>query len=107
VNVEALLADLRSDDWQVAVRAARRLREEPGDAVTGALVDALDAHDTAITAAATESLILRNEPTTVDRLWTVLRRLDEDVTDHMWDVIGSLPDEAVSQELERRFNAQR
>jgi len=37
--------------------------------VTQALVDALDAHDTAITDAAAESLILQNEPTTADRIW--------------------------------------
>jgi len=41
---------------------------------TQALVDALDAHDTAITDAAAESLILRNEPTTADRIWEALMR---------------------------------
>ena len=106
MDVAALLDDLRAPDWQTAVRAAERLRDVPGDAVTQALVDALDAHDTAITAAAAESLILRNEPTTAERLWQALARLDDDVSDQVWDAVYAHPEHAVSRELERRYEAQ-
>ena len=98
--------DLHCGEWEVAAQAAKRLRNAPGETVTQALAAALDAHDTAISAAATESLILRSEPSTVDRLWQALTTLDDDVTDHMWDVIRSLPNEAVSQALERRSEEQ-
>ena len=89
--------ELRSENWDVATRAAKRLREAPGEAVTVARVEALDAHDTAITEAAAESLILRNEPSTADRMWEALTTLDQDVTNHIWDVISdSLPEHPVS-----------
>ena len=106
MDVAKLLDDLQSDDWEVAARAAERLRDAPGHAVTLALVEALDADDTAITDAATESLILRNEPATADLMWTALTTLNDDVTDHMWDVLGALPEHPVSKELDRRYRSQ-
>jgi HEAT repeat protein len=105
--LEDLLSDLRSESWEVAARAAKQLRDVPGERATDALVAALDAHDTGITEAAAESLILRNEPGTADQMWQALMTLEEDITQHMWDVIGSLRDEPVSEDLERRYNAQR
>ena len=106
MDVPKLLDDLRSGDWEVAARAAERLRDASGEAVTVALVAALDAHDTAITDAAAESLILRDEPGTADLMWTALTTLDEDVTDQIWDVVGGLPERAVSKELDRRYRGQ-
>jgi hypothetical protein len=106
VEVPGLLKQLQSSHWKVAADAAERLRDAPGEAVTRALADALDAPDTAIADAATESLILRDEPSTVDLLWQALRTLDDDVTDQIWSVIESLPDQPVSRELERRYRAQ-
>lgn len=106
MDVPKLLDDLRSDDWEVAARAAKRLRDAPGHAVTLALVDALDAHNTAITDAATESLVLRNEPSTADLMWTALTTLDDDVTDHVWDVLTWRPEHPVSKELDRRYRSQ-
>jgi HEAT repeat protein len=106
VDVPSLLKELQSSDWTVAAHAAERLRYAPGEAVTRALAEALDAHNTAITDAAAESLILRNESRTVDLMWQALATLDDDVTDQIWSVIGSLPDQPVSQELERQYRAQ-
>ena len=71
VDVTRLLEDLRS---KVATRAAERLREASGDAVTQALVGALDAHNTAIIEAAAESLIVRDEPSTANRMFMRSRR---------------------------------
>lgn len=105
MNVPKLMNYLLSDDWEVAASAAERLRDAPGRAVTLALVEALNAHNTAITDAATESLILRNAPSTADLMWTALTTLNEDVTDQMWDVLSRLPEHPVSEELEQRYRS--
>ena len=107
MDVPKLLDDLQSEDWELAARAAERLRDAPGRAVTLALAEALDAHNTAITDAATESLILRDEPATADLMWTALTTLNDDVTDQMWDVLTwRLPEHPVSKELDRRYRSQ-
>lgn len=105
-DVSERLEALRSQSWEVAAKAAESLRNAPGERVTRALAEALDAHDTAITEAATDSLIVRNEPGTADLMWQALTTLDEDVTDEMWSVIRWRSDHPISQELQRRYKAQ-
>lgn len=104
VNVEQLCEDLRSRDWQTATRAASALRDCPGARVTGALMWALDAHDTAVTLAAAESLIARDEPFTADVLLYATAALDDDVSDAVWDAVGLHPDASVSREMSLRHD---
>ena len=105
MDVDALLQGLQSQDWRVAVKAATELQTVPGERVTRALAEALDAFDTAITDAATESLIVRDDWLAVDLMWTALTTLEDDVTDQMWSVIDH-SDSRISQELNRRYDNQ-
>jgi HEAT repeat protein len=45
MDVDALIQGLQSRDWQVAVDAATKLRTVPGERVTRALAEALDAFE--------------------------------------------------------------
>ena len=102
MDVERAFEDLRSPDFEVAVEAAERLRHADGDAVTRALAEALDAHDTAIVEVAAASLIRRNAPHTAELMWDALVTLEDDATTHIWDAVEALPGEPVSRELIRR-----
>ena len=102
MDVRRLLEDLRSPDYRVAVPAAERLRHVEGDAVTRALVAALNAPNTAITLMAAKSLIRRDAPDTADLMWEALPALEQNSPDYVWDAVEALPGEPVSRELARR-----
>jgi len=106
-TTEQLLEALRSPDWGTRVRAADQLREDRGERITRALAEALDADDAAVTQEALESLLARDDPLTVGLVWVAFLTLDEDLTDHMWFCLAQHPLHPVTQELERRYKAQR
>ena len=105
-TTDQLLDALRSPDWSTRVKAAEQLRDVPGERVTRALAEALDSDDTAVTHEALESLLTRDDPLIVDLIWAAFLTLDEDLTDHMWFLLAQHPLHPVTQELERRYEAQ-
>jgi hypothetical protein len=105
-ETEEWLENLRSPKWDVAAQAANALQDVPGERITRALAQALDAYDTAITDAAAESLIARDDWLAVDLMWAALTTHSDDVTDQMWSVIDSYPEHRITRELNRRYETQ-
>jgi hypothetical protein len=105
-STEQKLEALRSPDWATRKRAARALGGTPGEAVTHALVAALESDDTAVTLAAVESLLRRDEPQTTDLIWAAIQQMDDDLSAHTWSYLEFHPGHHITREIDARWSEQ-
>lgn len=95
-DLELLLAEARSDDWERRARATAGLAAAGSTEADAELARLLDDADTAVIDAAARALLRRGDPRAFELVAVGAMNTDDDVVQQIADVAGELQEEGVA-----------